>query len=165
MRKINNAPLYGIGEVIDLSYKYGGLPNRIRVNQVFQREYDAEWQYNVTMENRGVAPNEGDVMMSESFIKQRKSKHSSKVYQNNDVQQHMRDGFRFCGNYDSDIARANAKILARRKDITDVRLYPALDYSGRYVNGDMGIWIRYNSVIADNGEIECRPEDAYEKIK
>lgn len=159
--KIVKLPLFAIGEVIDLSYKYGGMPNRIYVNSVFWRESDIQWNYQVTMENTGEKTS-----MSESFIKSRRSKNSSPVCENPDVIERFKDGWRFCGNFDRDTAIANGKLISENDNVHGVRLYDALNYNNRYMNGKLGVWIKYKHMIDDNGRIHTdNTENQFISIK
>lgn len=148
MLKITSLPMFGIGEVIDLSYKNGGMPNRIYINGVYWREQDTKWMYQVTMENTGDKSS-----MDEEFIKERRSRHTQPVYKNPDVIKRMSDGWRFCGNYDKETAIANAKLISQNDNVKAVRLYPAINYYNKFVNGQMGIWIMYKNMIYDNGQM------------
>ena len=145
-KKITTLPAYAIGEVIDLSYKHGGMPNRIYVDTVFWREQDTRWNYQVIMENTGEK-----TIMSEDFIKDRKAKNSSPVCKNPDIIKRFSDGWRFCGNFEKDTAVANGKLIAENPNVRAVRLYPALNYNNQYMNGKLGIWIKYTHTIYDDG--------------
>ena len=145
-KKITTLPAYAIGEVIDLSYKHSGMPNRIYIDTVFWREQDTRWHYQVIMENTGEK-----TIMSEDFIKERKSKNSSPVCKNPDIIKRFSDGWRFCGNFEKNAAVANGKLIAENPNVRAVRLYPALNYNNQYMNGKLGIWIKYAHTIYDDG--------------
>ena len=53
--KIKTMPRYSPGEVVDLTYKNGGLPNRIIVTCSFWRQGDKQWMYKVFMESTGIS--------------------------------------------------------------------------------------------------------------
>lgn len=148
MKKITSLPKYALGQIIDLSYKHGGMPNRILVLTVFIREQDSQWQYEVLMENTGEK-----ATVSEEFITSRRSAKSSGVYRNPDVVKRIEEGWRFCGNFEEAAAQANAKCIAENEGIANVRLYPALSYNNTYLNGQFGIWIRYVNTIYDDGRV------------
>lgn len=160
MRRINNLPKYQLGQIIDLSYKNGGMPNRIFIMAIFWREQDAQWQYQVLMESTGET-----TQMSEQFITERKSKKTSSVYRNPEVVKRIEEGWRFCGNYDTDTAHANAKLIAENDGIVSVRLYPALSYNNTFLNGQMGIWIKYAHTIYDDGRMSASGVDEFVDIK
>lgn len=160
MKAITTTPAFAIGEVIDLSYKNGGLPNRIIIDSVFMREGDTEWMYGVTMECTG-----GNTTMKQSFIKERKSKCTSAVYKNPDIIKRYREGWRYCGNFDIDAANANGKMIAQRDDVEGVRLYPALDSSNRLMRGKMGVWIKYKYTIYDDGSTSSTSANEFTTIK
>lgn len=163
MKKINNAPAFGLGEVIDLSYRHGGMPNRIRIEGVFYRDQDTMWMYDVLMENTGDRS-----VMNEKFISERKSSKviaSSGVYSNPEIQRRFKEGWRWCGNFAVDTARANAKLIADNSNIKNVRLWPAIDSRNRYVSGSLGIWIKYVNVIYDDGDTGYNGPNDCEDIK
>ena len=89
--------------------------------------------------------------MSEDFIKDRKAKSSSPVCKNPDIIKRFSDGWRFCGNFEKDTAVANGKLIAENPNVRAVRLYPALNYNNQYMNGKLGIWIKYVNTIYDDG--------------
>lgn len=160
MKKITIAPAFAIGEIIDLSYKGDCLPNRIMINSVFMRECDIEWMYGVTMECTG-----GNTILRQSFIRERRSKHASAVYKNPDVVMRYHEGWRYCGNFDTKAATGNGKMIAQRDDIEGVRLYPALNAQNQLVRGKMGVWIKYNNTIYDDGRISGVSANEFTVIK
>lgn len=160
MRKITTTPKFQLGQIIDLSYKHGGMPNRIYIMAVFWREQDNQWQYQVMMESTGET-----AQMSEQFINDRKSKQNSAVYKNPDIMARIEEGWRFCGNYDTETAKANAKLIAENEGIANVRLYPALSYNNTFMNGQMGIWIKYNHIIHNDGRMGQLGIDEFVDIK
>ena len=160
MRKITTTPKFQLGQIIDLSYKHGGMPNRIYIMAVFWREQDNQWQYQVMMESTGET-----AQMSEQFINDRKSKQNSAVYKNPDIMTRIEEGWRFCGNYDTETAKANAKLIAENEGIANVRLYPALSYNNTFMNGQMGIWIKYNHIIHNDGRMGQLGIDEFVDIK
>lgn len=144
--KIKSIPKYNPGDVVDLSYKNGGLPNRILVTCVFWRPGDKQWMYRVLMENTGK-----DSILDETFITARASKKTSPVYGNPDIVNRIASGWRFCGNYDTDTAIANGKLIAENTAIKNVKLWPALNYNNQLIKGQKGIWIVWNSTINNDG--------------
>lgn len=144
--KIKSAPRYSPGDVIDLSYKHGGLPNRILVTCAFWRREDKQWMYKVFMESTGQYS-----VLDETFIASRESKKTSPAYKNPAVLSRIAEGWRFCGNFDTDTATANGKLIAENEMVKRVRLWPAINYNNKYVQGQMGIWIIYSNTIDNNG--------------
>lgn len=144
--KIKSVPKYSPGDVIDLSYKNGGLPNRILVTCTFWRREDKQWMYKVFMENTGEYS-----VLDETFIASRASKQSTPVYKNPTVLSRIAEGWRFCGNFDTDTANANGKLIAENDLVKHVRLWPAINYNNQYIQGQMGIWIIYKNTIDNNG--------------
>lgn len=144
--KIKSVPKYSPGDVIDLSYKNGGLPNRILVTCTFWRREDKQWMYKVFMESTGEYS-----VLDETFIASRESKKSSPVYKNPTVLSRIAEGWRFCGNFDTDTATANGKLIAENDLVNHVRLWPAINYKNQYIQGQMGIWIIYKNTIDNSG--------------
>ena len=148
LKEIKVLPKFKLGEVLDLSYTHGGLPNRIIIDSVGMRKQNTEWVYGVTMENNGES-----TQMAESFIAQRMSYKKSSVYENPEIIKRYDDGWRFCGNFPANVANANAKMIAESSAISSVRLYRAIDSHNRFDPDKMGIWIKYINVINDDGTI------------
>ncbi len=149
LKTIKSMPKFSIGQVIDLSYKNGGMPNRIYITTIFYREQDNEWMYSVILEN-----NNEKTRLGEKFIWDRMSKQVSKVYNNPDIIDRIKDGWRFCGNFATDTATANAKLIASdNTNVRNVRLYPAIGYDNKYLKDKLGIWVRYNTIISNDGTI------------
>lgn len=144
--RIKSAPKYNPGDVIDLSYKNGGLPNRILVTCAFWRHGDKQWMYKVFMESTG-----DYTVMDETFIATRASKKTSNVYKNPVIIGRIAEGWRFCGNFESEVALANGKLIAENDMIKSVRLWPAINYNNQFIKGQMGIWIVYKNTIDNNG--------------
>jgi len=145
----HNAPKYSIGQVIDLSYKYGGLPNRILINAIFIRKQDKQWMYKILLENI-----DKETIMSESFIKYREINKSANIYHNNIIKQRYINGWRWCGNYEESIALNNSKIISTRNNVEGVRLYPAINYKGDFIENQYGLWVKYFNSINCKEEID-----------
>lgn len=145
--KIKTMPRYSPGEVVDLTYKNGGLPNRIIVTCSFWRQGDKQWMYKVFMESTGEYS-----VLDETFISARASKKTAPVYKNPDIMRRISEGWRFCGNFEAETALANGKLIAENEMIKNVRLYPALDRNNQFLKGKNGIWIIYKHTISNDGE-------------
>lgn len=143
---IKSIPKYTPGEVIDLSYKNGGLPNRILITCAFWRQGDKQWMYKVFMESTGDYS-----VLDETFIAARASKKTSVVYRNPAIISRISDGWRFCGNFDSEVALANGKLIAENPAIKNVRLWPAIGHNNQYIQGQAGIWIIWEHTISNDG--------------
>lgn len=147
--KIKSTPKYSPGEVIDLSYKNGGLPNRIVITCAFWRRGDTQWVYKAFMESTGEY-----TVLDETFITSRASKKTSPIYNDPTIIKRISDGWRFCGNFENEVALANGKLIAENPAIKNVRLWPAMNYNGKFVKGQMGIWIVWNHIITDDGRYD-----------
>lgn len=146
---INKLPKFSPGQVIDISYRYNGLPLRLLIKSVYMSIGNNEWKYNCCKEDdlRNVA-------LFESFIINNKINDSKAVYKHNDVVGLYRDGFRFCGNHkDKHIAYNNGARYATNNNIRNVILKPALDANGEPIDDGYGIWIKYNNHIDNDGTI------------
>lgn len=142
-------PKYQPGEVIDLTYKTeGSLPNRIFVKTVYCREQDCQWLYEVILENTGCK-----TTMTEAFINERKANRTASVYKTQEIMERYTKGYRFCGNEAQVHAIVLAEKLKSNSSIAAIMLYPALDPTGRLIKDSYGIWIKYNHIIDDNGEL------------
>ena len=155
MKKIDRLPRFMPGQVIDLSYKHKGLPNRILIKTVYTREQDKGWMYAVYLENTGER-----TALDEDFIISHMTTKSTQVYRSPDVIKLYNDGWRFCGNFDKDTAFDMASKCATNIYIKDIILKPALNAKGCLVNNQYGMWIRYNTIINDNGTITGNTEDS-----
>lgn len=144
--KIKSVPKYSPGEVIDLSYKNGGLPNRIIITCAFWRCGDTQWVYKVFMESTGDYS-----VLDETFITTRITKHRASVYNDVKIQKRISDGWRFCGNFEEEVAIANGKLIAENERVANVRLWPALDPQSKYIKGWKGVWIKWSSIISNDG--------------
>lgn len=145
---INKLPKFMPGQVIDLSYKYKGLPNRILIKYVYIKEHCTQWMYNVHLENLNK-----DTILSESFIINNSINSNLKIYKHADIIKLYNDGWRFCGNREREDAKKIASKYATSNYINNVILRPAINYEGCLVNGSYGIWIKYNTTINNDGTI------------
>lgn len=141
-------PKFAPGEVIDITYTRGAsLPNRIKVNTVYIREQDNQWQYHAMLESTGEVTD-----MTESFICERKSKKTANVYNNSDVIKRYAQGWRFCGNrVRKSKAIADAEEMRKYAGISEIMIWPALDPIGNLRCGEYGVWIKYYHTIDDGG--------------
>ena len=142
------------GQVIDISYRHKGLPNRLLIKSVFVREQDTEWMYSVYLENVGES-----TILPQKFIIDNMASKDAKVYKCADVIKAYSDGWRFCGNYCKGTAHSTAAKYSTNKYIKNIILKPALDPQGCLINNKYGIWIRYNSTISDSGIITSTDAD------
>lgn len=149
MSGILKMPLYAPCDVIDLGHKtFTTLPNRLYIKAVFLRRDDKCWMYQALNEATGE-----DRVFDEDFIKSRKSDKTAKVYNNKGIKARLAQGYRFCGNYADFIARDKGKTLAAMETIDSIILMPALDRYGRPIKDESGLWIKYATVINDDGTV------------
>ena len=141
----NKAPKFMAGETYFLSHKTG-MPAKVLIEAVYMKANSVEWMYSVRSEANKCMP----AYLSESVLAQRVSKHSSVVYKIPDVAERVEDGYRFCGNFERDIAMRRGEEFARNDRIESVLLHPALDGVGHRIDDQFGIWIRWDTVIADS---------------
>lgn len=138
-------PKFMPGEVLDLSYKHGGLPNRIWVESVMRGVGDSEWNYSVKLENTLDV-----VKMTEGFISQRLINSKLSVYHCSDIIDRYNQGWRWCGNYEKSVAISNSNMLRSNLNIQHIRLFPALNPNGMPIKGYYGIWIKYEHSFVKN---------------
>lgn len=148
MKIITKLPKFMPGQVIDLSYKHKGLPNRILIKCAFVREQDDQWMYECFIENIGEIS-----ILNENFIVGNATNRGLPVYKCADVIKLYNDGWRYCGNIAKDKAVEHASKCATNGYIKDIILRPAIDGRGCLVNDAYGMWIRYNNIINDDGTI------------
>lgn len=148
MKNITKLPKYMPGQVIDLSYKHKGLPNRLLIKAVFIREHDNQWQYECIIESLGE-----DTVLNEDFITSNMTRKGSEVYKHKEVINLYNNGWRFCGNLSRSTAHSIASKNATNRYIRDIILRPALDSRGCLMNDHYGMWIRYYNVINDDGTV------------
>ena len=157
MKIINKLPKFMPGQVIDLSYKYKGLPNRLLVKSVFTREQDDSWMYEVYLENLGEC-----TALNEEFIVSNMTKKAMQVYKCSEIIKLYNDGWRYCGNFNSVEAHNTACKLATNPHIKNVIIRHGLNGRGCLENGMHGVWIRYYNIINDDGtiiNIDCEDKD------
>jgi hypothetical protein len=63
------------------------------------------------------------------------------------------DGFRFCGNNKTDTAYNRARSMADAKYIKHIILCDAIGTDGNPIDGYLGLWVQYNTVINNTNEI------------
>lgn len=143
----NKVPKFHAGEAYYLSHKTGA-PARIYIDMVYMRPRSTEWMYAIYSEAN---PDGNITFASESILTQRISKHDNPIYKNDVVIQRYDDGYRFAGNYSMEEAIARGETFARNGHIKSVMLHPALDYKGDTIDGQYGIWIKWDCIIADGG--------------
>lgn len=148
MKKITVLPKYGIGEVVDISFKNGGLPNRVLVLGVYWNSENTGWMYNLKSEAI-----DDDIIMAETVMKKFEANQWSKVGKMQVIIDRYTEGWRYCGNYSEDTARANGIMLSENGNIKNIKLFPALDASGLPIGGDYGLWIRYHNIINGDGSL------------
>ena len=141
-------PKFYPGEVVDLSYKNGGLPNRIQIERVILGR-ELNWNYEVILENLGEVTN-----MEEPFILDRMVNTNAEVYKVDEIVNRYAQGWRFCGNYTYTNAHETGRKLANNNNIDGVRIYDARNPSGTLVVGsnpkNKGLWIRYKHPLYGN---------------
>lgn len=148
MNKITKLPRFMPGQVIDISYRHKGLPNRLLIKSAFVREQDTEWMYSVYLENVGE-----NTILPQKFILENMVVRDTNVYKCADVIKAYNDGWRFCGNYCKNTAQDTAAKYSTNKYIKNIILKPALNSNGCLIHNKYGIWIRYNNPISDDGII------------
>ena len=148
MDQIKKLPRFMPGQVIDLSYRNKGLPNRLLIKTVFVKEHSKEWLYEAFLENVGEI-----TVLEESFIINNMTNKSAPVYKCNDVIRLYNDGWRFCGNYCKKTARKTAAKYSTSKYIKNIELRPALNPQGSLIQDKYGMWIKYYNTVTDNGII------------
>lgn len=148
MKLITNLPRFMPGQVIDLSYKSKGLPNRILIKTVFIREQNDSWLYEVVLENTGEL-----TTLDQNFIVANMTEKRTQVYKCRDIINLYNDGWRFCGNFNkADASKVGAQ-YATNKHIKDIILKPALNSRGCLVHDQYGMWIRYYWTINSDGTV------------
>lgn len=151
----NKCPLYEAGNTYFLSHR-SGMPAKIYIEAVYKKAGSKEWMYSIISEANGGK----SVYVSESVLKSRIAKHTSKVYSMPEVAKRIEEGYRFCGNYPIEDAFARGKELADvHKSLESVMLYSAYDSAGNSLaDKDMyGIWVKWNYVIMDSKVMNGSP--------
>lgn len=148
MKNIARLPHFMPGQVIDLSYKSKGLPNRLLIKSVFIREQDNQWMFECIIESTGES-----TVLNESFIVNNMTHKGSEVYKCKEIINLYNSGWRFCGNKSRSTAHSIASKHATNRYIRSIILRPALDSKGCLMNNHYGMWIRYNHTINDDGTI------------
>lgn len=148
MKNITKLPKFMPGQVIDLSYKHKGLPNRLLVKTVLIREQDNQWMYECIIESI-----DETTTLSEDFIINNMTRKASEVYKCNEVIKLYNAGWRFCGNFKRSQAHSIAGKHATNGYIRNIILRPALDSKGCLMNDYYGMWIKYGNIINDDGTI------------
>ena len=144
------APIYGLGEVISLSHDDmpDKMPERICIQGIRAKIGATGWTYDTTCESTGYT---GEY--DESFINNSKSNIWAPVYKLPAVVERMSYGYRWAGNYCKEDAMTRGTLIAGKSNVKNVRLYPALNGSGGSVKPHYGIWVRYNTIMDDEGKI------------
>ena len=148
MKNITKLPRFMPGQVIDISYKNKGLPNRLLIKSVSVKEQDSEWMYECFIESIGTV-----VSINESFIVSNATNKNLQVYKCAEVIKLYNDGWRFCGNFNEADAHKVASKYATNRYIKHIILRPALNADGCLKNGYYGIWVKYNNTINCDGTI------------
>jgi hypothetical protein len=148
MRKITVLPKYGIGEVVDISFKNGGLPNRVLILGIHMNSEDNGWMYDVKSEAF-----DDNIVMAETVMKKFEANQWSKVGKMQVIIDRYLDGWRYCGNYSEETAKANGQMLSENNNIKNIKLFPAVDTNGLPVSGEYGLWIRYHNTIGGDGSM------------
>jgi hypothetical protein len=148
MKNITKLPKFMPGQVVDLSYKNKGLPNRLLIQSVFIREQDNQWMYQCIIESTGES-----TILNEDFITNNMTHKESEVYKCKEIINLYNAGWRFCGNKSISTAHTIASKHATNRYIRGIILRPALDSKGCLLHNNYGMWIRYNNTINDDGTI------------
>lgn len=150
-----DAPKYDVGNVIDLRFSRDTMPDRIYINMVYKKVGSTEWIYEALSEK-----NNRVIVLPESQISNLESKKESKCYEHELIQRMYRDGFRFCGNNKSETARIRALNMVDARYIKHIILCDAIGTDGNPIDGYLGLWVQYNTVInndehheANNGRV------------
>ena len=151
---IKTLPIYSPGDIVDLSYKITGLPDRVSIEMVYFTKLENEWIYSVIIESTG---NRTTVLESE--LKQRSVNKTSKVYKHQHIVQRYTDGWRFCGNYNQEEALKIAKSISNNDIIKHVRIYNGIAPNGSYKDGLFGVWIKYNNIISNVGQLSFNADN------
>ena len=138
-------PKYNIRDVIDLRFNHNSMPDRIYIRMVYMKDKSTEWMYEVFSEKSDCI-----IYMSESQINMRISKKDGKCYENDMIKGLYRDGFRFCGNNKRDTAISRANNMVNANYIKHIILADALDKDGNEIDGYLGLWVQYNTVIDED---------------
>ena len=159
MKNIARLPHFMPGQVIDLSYKHKGLPNRLLIQSVFIREQDSGWMFQCIIESTGES-----TILDENFIVNNMTHKGSEVYKCKEVINLYNTGWRFCGNKSRSTAHSIASKHATNRYIRSIILRPALDGKGCLLQNNYGMWIRYNNTINNDGTIVIGDELAGDVI-
>lgn len=148
-------PKYEAGKIIDLRFTRESMPDRIYIHMVYRKPRSTEWMYQVFSEK-----NNGIIYLGESQIAKLESKRTAKCYEHDIVKSMYESGFRFCGNSNENKAYERANGMKYAGYIKHIVLRDAVDENGEYVDGQLGLWVMYNSVI-DN----INSDGGYHQIK
>ena len=159
MKNIAKLPQFMPGQVIDLSYKYKGLPNRLLVKTVFINEQSNGWMYDVYLENIGEY-----TTLEEKFIQDNMTHKHMEVYRCAEIIKLYHNGWRFCGNFTEKSVNDIAAKIALNTHIRNVITRPALNGYGCLDNGKRGIWVKYYNIINDDGTINGTSADDKDTI-
>ena len=141
------APKYKVGDVVDLRFSNGTMPDRIYIHMVYMKVGSSEWMYHVLSEKSS-----RDIYMSESDITKFISKKDSECYKNPIIRDMYKNGFRFCGNNKKDTAFNRANSMVNAKYIRHIILADAIDKDNKPIPGYLGLWVQYNTVIDESGD-------------
>ena len=144
----NRPPKYNAGSTYFLS-SVTGLPARVFIDIVYKKARSTEWMYGIYSEAN---PKRDLVFVSESMLSERVSKHSSKVYKLPEIIDRIDNGYRFCGNYELDMATQRGKEYAKNSNIASVMLYKAINSNGDPIDNCYGLWIKWNDPINEDGK-------------
>lgn len=139
-----STPKYNPGDIIDLRFTNNSMPDRIYISMVYKKNGSTEWMYEVLSEK-----NDRTVYMAESQIDKIKSKKESKCYEHELIQKMYNSGFRFCGNNKAETAHNRANKMTSAKYIKHIILCDAIDENGDVIDGYLGLWVQYNTVITN----------------
>lgn len=155
-----NLPRYEAGSVIDLRFTRDTMPDRIYINMVYRKVGSTQWMYEVLSEKSSKV-----LYMQESDILKVESQKSAKCYDHEIVKKLYNEGFRFCGNAKEDTAFNRANKLKSANYIKHIIIASAVSPDGHTLDGQLGIWVMYNTQIDENTKEINKDEFGMYQIK
>ena len=140
-----NSPRYEAGNVIDLRFTRDTMPDRIYINMVYRKSGSTQWMYEVLSEKSSKV-----LYMQENDIFKVESQKSAKCYDHEIVKKLYNEGFRFCGNMKEETAFNRANMLKSAIYIKHIILACAISKDGDVIDGQLGLWVMYNTQIDES---------------
>ena len=150
------APKYNVGDIIDLRFTNGTMPDRIYIHLVYMKVGSTEWMYHVLSEKASK-----NIYMSESDITKFVSTKEAKCYNNPVIKDLYDNGYRFCGNYKRDTAFNKAHSMMNAGYIKHIILAEAVSHENNPLPDYLGLWVQYNTVIDTNKFVEKNKSGHY----